>query len=134
MASVTEIDNVKNQVGVEIDKLNMGQCRYTYWVPRKHLYPQILADYPGNQGVGVVVPEYSCALQAYTQRLSPMFWRRFGCKRKVNPTDFEKNPQPTKKVASDPAGLREIEPHEKRVRGRFTLLAEKTVDRRWLAA
>ena len=29
-----------------------------------------------------------------------MFWRRFGCKRKVKPTDFEKNPQPTKKVAN----------------------------------
>ena len=44
---------------------------------------------------------------------SRKIWRRFRCKRKVNPTDFEKNPQPTKKVASDPAGLREVERLEK---------------------
>ena len=44
---------------------------------------------------------------------SRRIWRRFGCKRKVNPNDFEKNPQPTKKVASDTAGLKEVEPSEK---------------------
>ena len=42
-----------------------------------------------------------------------MLRRGCGCKREVNPTDFEKNPQPTKKAASDPAGLREVKPPEK---------------------
>ena len=112
-AAVTGIDDVKNQVGVEIDDLNFGHCRYTYWVPRKHIHlcptpswtswraAGVVADSPGNQGVEVVVPEYYGAPQASnTERCSPMFWRRFGCKRKVQPTDFVKNPQPTKKVAN----------------------------------
>ena len=67
-----------------------------------------------NQGVGVVVPEYSGAPQALnTQRFSPMFSYRSGFKRKVNAIGFEKSSQPTKKVARVPAGLREIEPPEK---------------------